>query len=706
MRSPTPRNHLVTRCELVTLLAYYTVLLPAVSFSEDTDSLVLEKREIHLRSTDQQEWSRFPAKPPGSSHRWKFKSNSNQVESTLTVRQVDVRQTWNVTLNSKRLGNLKKDQNDLTAVFPIPPRWILDGENELVISTNESRIADDITVGPLEIHSYPRKAYLKSSTLVVRVVDEAEMPVPCRITIVTPGKTLVPLGLSSNEKLAVRAGVVYTLTGQATIPLPQGDYQVFANRGFEYSRDSQFITTQPGQAQTINLKINRVVDTRGWISCDTHVHTVTHSGHGDCTIEERMITLAGENLEFPIATDHNKQIDYRSIARKLKANGFFTPQVGNEVTTAFGHFNAFPFAPGSDLPDPSQNDWQKLIPDILSKPNVKVAILNHARDIHAGYRPFAPENFNEATGQSLNGRPFLFNAMEVINSAAQQTDPFELFRDWLALTNRGHQVLPIGSSDSHDVNAFIVGQGRTYILCDDRDPGNLDSGQAIQNLLSGKLSVSCGLLAKLKVNRDCSAGDLVQHSDSYEVQCEMVGPHWLPGNKLELYRNGTKIRQQTVTIQPRTAGAHRTQVTWKLKNNGFDSFLTLLVSGPGIRHPSWPLAQPYQPTSPNWNPCVLGFTGAVYLDENGDGKFNSPYQTAQAVWKQSGGDLKTLCSVLANFDVATAIQAASLFQDDHRNLLSESNSKIWRAAEEPVRQGFTRFLTAWRLSEAAKIKKE
>ena len=90
------------------------------------------------------------------------------------------------------------------------------------------------------------------------------------------------------------------------------------------------------------LAIKREVETKGWVSSDTHVHTLTHSGHGDATDLERVITLAGEGIELPIITDHNKQIDLHAVALKAAVRKYFTPVVGNEVTTDFGHFNVFP----------------------------------------------------------------------------------------------------------------------------------------------------------------------------------------------------------------------------------------------------------------------------------------------------------------------------------------------------------------------------
>src|SRR5207253_629754 len=100
-------------------------------------------------------------------------------------------------------------------------------------------------------------------------------------------------------------------------------------------------------------------------------------------IAERMITLAGEGIELPIATDHNMHIDYEPHARRLGVREFFTPVIGNEVTTSVGHFNVFPVAAEARIPDFKQKEWSAIFDEIFSTPQARIAILNHARDLHS-----------------------------------------------------------------------------------------------------------------------------------------------------------------------------------------------------------------------------------------------------------------------------------------------------------------------------------
>ena len=120
--------------------------------------------------------------------------------------------------------------------------------------------------------------------------------IPGRITITNRQGTLLPLGTKSGNGLAIREGVVYTANGRADLEVAPGEYKITAGRGLEYSAPSAVLRISAGETAKRTLILERQVATENWIACDTHVHTVTYSGHGDCTIEERMATLAGEGL--------------------------------------------------------------------------------------------------------------------------------------------------------------------------------------------------------------------------------------------------------------------------------------------------------------------------------------------------------------------------------------------------------------------------
>jgi len=172
------------------------------------------------------------------------------------------------------------------------------------------------------------------SRLEVRVSDaDPGRTLPCRLTIVDSRGELAPLVVDPVMRLAVRPGVVYTPNGAADIGLSSGDYTVYATRGFEYGMDRREVTLGAGQVSRIDLSIRREVRTLGLVAADTHVHTLTFSGHGDATIDERAVTLAGEGIELPVITDHDHFTDLAPAAERMGVRSEFTPVVGDEVTT-------------------------------------------------------------------------------------------------------------------------------------------------------------------------------------------------------------------------------------------------------------------------------------------------------------------------------------------------------------------------------------
>ncbi len=580
--------------------------------------IVLEPGPRHLRIDGPREWSDFPETPEAAALELAFESPANRQPWTLRLRQQDVKQTWTVRLNNSELGRLEVDENDMVVYFRVPPGAVKRGANRLTIEQDLRRRAtpDDIRVGEIRLDDRPLEAVLGEGVVAVTVVERLSgEPIPARITVLNADGALQTVLPEDPEGLAVRAGTVYTGHGNAGFSLPRGDYTIYAGRGFEYSLAERKVSLQGNAAAIgVRLEIERQVPTRGWVASDTHVHTFTHSRHGDATIEERMVTIAGEGIELPVAADHNQHIDFEQSAREAGVRRWFTPIAGNEVTTPTGHFNVFPVDPASPPPDHRSPDWTVTLGNIHRTPKVKAVILNHARDLHSGVRPFDRSIFDPATGRSLDGRPFRFNAMETINSGATQTNILQLFQDWMALLKRGLRITPVGSSDSHDVARHFVGQGRTYIRVDDADPGRIDVEQAVYNFVQGRVMVSYGLLAELTVNGKYGPGETVPVlDDKLNVRVRVLGPDWVRADRVLLFQDGDVIQEARITPEDRKETGVLWSGGWSVPTPAKKSFLVAIALGPGVDGLYWRTAKPYQPDSPYWNPQVAGASGAVWL---------------------------------------------------------------------------------------------
>jgi hypothetical protein len=693
----------------VDFMPQYCFLIASLIFSAFTARLtgadtVLDSKLHHLRSGTVREWADFPVESEGPVLTVRFQAKASARECAMRLRQQDVKQNWRVTLNGKEIGKLAVDENDTVIFLPIPAGRLVDGENTLKIEA-AGKVSDDIRVGEVALDDRPVSELLNETTVELEVFEERlskRVSVPCRITVLTSDAALMTTGAKSSERLAVRPGVIYTADGKAKFGLPAGTYTIVAGRGFEYGVHQRRIKLKPGDQVRETLTIRREVPTGAYASCDTHIHTLTHSGHGDATESDRVLAIAGEGLELPIATEHNKHVDYHAAAVKDGVRSYFTPIVGNEVTTPVGHVNIFPVKPGGPVPDDKVKDWAGLFKEI-DRTRAQLRILNHPRDLHLGFRPFGPEHHIAITAENLDGWELRANAMEVINSGAQQTDVMQLVRDWFGLLNRGMNLTPIGASDSHDVSRYIVGQGRTYVRCKHDKPGEIDIDEAVKSFREGRVLVSCGLLTEIAVNDKYGPGDLVPPGE-LKVSVRVLGPAWTTAERVELYVNGALAREAAIK-DGKQAGV-KWAGEWTLPKPKHDLHLVAVATGPGVTELYWPVAKPYQPTNITVRKMVFGCTGAVWMDADGDGKPTSAFEYAKRIHREANGKTQEVFRALAGYDETVAVQAASLLRADGVSLSDPSVRDAARSAGSHVARGFAAYWEAWRASQVARREKK
>ncbi len=542
-------------------------------------SRLLDSTMHYLRNGDSKEWAVFPTTVNDRQLTLQFELSGPRDNLTLSLRQFDVKQDWRILINDHDVGGLIEDEKDMITYFDLPATVVRNGTNKLEIKA-ANNTPDDIRIGNIKLYSRSLQEVLSDATIKLTVIDGASrITIPSRITITDDKGILQTVTVSETKNIAVRPGYVYTSTGTASISLPAGRYTLYAGRGFEYSVDSVQVELKPGDNLIHTFQIKREVETAGWVSSDTHVHTFTYSRHGDATIEERAITIAGEGIELPIMTDHNQNIDLSTSAKSTGVSKYFTPVTGNELTTKVGHFNVFKTDGQQPAISAKAENWNEIISNINNKNNHLAVILNHARDIHNGFRPFDPSHHLSSAGLSTLGWAFPANAMEVINSGSQQSNIMTLFNDWFGMINHGHYLTPVGSSDSHDVSRFTVGQGRTYIKSNDDDVSRIDVANAINNFTNGKVLVSLGLLTKLTVGGSFGPGDLCPRSKSTNVSVEVWGPSWSDAERVTLYMNGVKLEGERNLNSK--AGGLKWRGQWTISLPKHDVFLVAIAEGNG-----------------------------------------------------------------------------------------------------------------------------
>jgi hypothetical protein len=375
---------------------------------------------------------------------------------------------------------------------------------------------------------------------------------------------------------------------------------------------------------------------------------------------------------------------------------YFTPVAGDEVTTPVGHFNVFPFSVNDTVPRYTVKTWHELSESLPSKDSA-VIILNHGRDLHNKFRPFDTARHISIAGINVDTWTLPANAMEVINSGALQHDPFQLIEDWFGLLNRGYSVTPVGASDSHDVSRYLVGQARTYIRAQDDHPSKPDISEIINNFRQGKVMVSFGLLPKVIANTKFQVGELVPTNKQIVLDVDVQGPGWITAERVSLYANGKKIEEKKITNGSGTGTKWKGK--WTVRGRKHDVFLVVIAEGNGSHLPFWPIVKPYQPVSTSWKPYTIGISGAIWIDNDGDGKPTPAFVYAKKLVESFGKDLKQLFRELRDYDEAVAIQVASLLHDKGVDLSASTVASALGVATSSTREGFSRFFQALKKSK-------
>ena len=660
--------------------------------------VVITDRMHHLRLGEAREWSDFPAQAEGPALVLAFDAPATAGERTLRLRHRDVKAGWRVRLNGVEVARIPADEADTIAYWAVAPGTVTPGRNELRVDgvAPAADTSDDILIGDIRLIDRPRRDVLAEATIDVSIGEgPSNVPIPGRITVADAGGALVSLGNASGDGLAVRPGVVYSRTGSVRLSLPAGRYVIYAGRGFEYGVDRVQVDVARGQTVSRRLTLRREVDTDGWAAMDTHVHTATFARHGDASIEERMLTLAGEGIELPVSSEHNTRVDFEAQAVAAGVRGAFTPILGTEVTTAaLGHFNVFPVPEAGDAIDHRSADWTRLGESIAALSPRPVIVLNHGRDVHGGFRPLGPTRHLGVAGEDLDGWSLPATAMEIVNSGAVMSDALALTHDWMGFLNRGIRLAPIGSSDSHDVARYIVGQGRTYVPCPDARPDAIDRACVVDAVQRGRVQVAYGLLAAIAVNGR-GPGELVRPGRELAVRLRVSGPGWTRARRLALYANGALVREEA--IHGGEAAGVKVDRTWRLPAPAHDLHLVAVATGPGVTAPYWPTAKPYQPTSPDFTPYVLGVSGAVFVDADASGAFDSALTYARRAVAVSS-DPRQLASRLGRYDAAVATQAASLLRARDAAGFDATLGAVIAAAPAHVADALRAYRDAWRAS--------
>ena len=403
-----------------------------------------------------------------------------------------------------------------------------------------------------------------ASKINFKITKENGDDTPCKIQFIGLEGTKDP-DLGPVDRAHGCKNQYHSETGDFSVALDPGSYRIVVTRGIEFDHFAKEIKLQPEQTISIETKLKRSVKTVGWVSTDFHNHS-TPSGDNVCGINDRVINLAAEHIEFAPTTEHNRVYDWQPHIEELKLTKEISTIPGMELTGSGAHINAFPLTPMPYLQDNGAPRWVK-------DPRVNAINLRdhhgHKKNrwIHINH-PDMVDNFNDRNkdGQidgGYEGIVSLIDAIETQNyrdSDILARAPFRITRRasreqvsiirefvWLQMLNQGRKVWGIAVSDAHTVFGNGVGGWRTYIPSSTDEPQNIDWEEISRRAKAGQMMLTTGPFLEVETEDGTLPGGLARANDSIKVKVRVQCSSWIDINRVQVLLNGRQSSQHNYT---------------------------------------------------------------------------------------------------------------------------------------------------------------
>jgi hypothetical protein len=432
---------------------------------------------------------------------------------------------------------------------------------------------------------------------------------------------------------------VTTADGVVDVALAQGTYEVTASRGPEYTLAQAALTLAAGDRGELRLSPRRVVDTRGYLACDFHQHTLL-SADAPVAARDRVIANAAEGVEVAVATEHNVVADFEPIVRALHLERDLVSIPGDELTSdasrhAWGHANAWPMAfdAGKDRggAPPVRDVPPRAIIDELrrSEPADFVFQINHPRSAANGYFDLLAFRGDKGSGTDpdYDGR---FDAIEVWNGRNVEARA-KVLQDFLALLWTRHPVTPTADTDTHGIVGQEAGYPRTYVRV--ADDGHIEAWDAArtEDVVRGVKTLRDVVLTNgpmLRVTANGSPIGGVARGRVVRVKVHVESAPWVVVDRVQLLRASARGSGEGADVPiretPLTSGAIGADVSFTVPAAADDAFV-VVASG---QAPMIPVLAPVgdaggssgTDTDADIAPIrPWAMTGPVWIDASGKG---------------------------------------------------------------------------------------
>lgn len=468
---------------------------------------------------------------------------------------------------------------------PIADAWIRSGDfapNQVIARTDDRGEATlwlsgelarlSVTAVGHDAAAFPEARVGESPLLVTlsapsrvqaKITDGEGRPIACKVEFIGRDGTESPGFGHDSEAYAVK-NLRYAPDGTFDQKINPGDYDVIVSHGIEYDAYFGRIKVEAGKTTTLEAKLPRTVDTKGWVSTDFHSHA---SPSGDNTSSQlgRVLNLLAEHIEYAPCTEHNRIDTYLPHFETLHVNGRMATASGMELTGSplpLNHQNAFPLVmtPGKQDHGAPQTDndpvaqisrlalWDARSEKLVQQNHPDLGWLYDDADGNSspdeGFRgmiEFQDVIEIHMTHRLLKMEPFFESEGKLHNNVAF---------NWLQFLNQGIRTPAVHNTDAH-YNFHGSGGIRNYVRSRTDDPAEVQTIDIIHESEAGHITLTNGPFLEVRAtagDQEAIPGDDMAAAEGeialhVRVQC----PNWLDIDRVQVLVNGRAVETYNFT---------------------------------------------------------------------------------------------------------------------------------------------------------------
>lgn len=474
-----------------------------------------------------------------------------------------------------------------------------------------------------------RHALHDSGILSYEVRDaQTQKPIPAKLTFIgirgTADPALSPGDVGRPEGDAIAAyNRVMSSTGLGALHVPAGHYDIYVSRGLEWDSVRLSDVVIGSTPATIRTELHHVLDTRGWISADFHVHSAC-SPDSRVSLRDRVYEFLSDGIDMIVATDHNVVCDYAPYIQELGAESQLLSALGDEITTAgWGHYGLFPMPQqlnraGHGAVHVAGRNADEIFAHARAEHPRALLTIHHPRiDAEIGY--FNLAGFDSTLDRATReGFSFDFDALEVLNGYqdAERKHIDRAIHDWLSLLNFGHLITATGNSDTHHLNYNIGGYPRNYVRVTDDSPLKATPEEVAGSVRSHHSFFTTGPFIRMDID-GADIGDLAPPRRAQPMlSVEVSAAPWVSVSRLILYINGREAMRLPIPPSQKPTRLVR-QIPLNLPPSQ-DAYVVVRVDGDQV-------LAPIVGDRSRFDVRPLLLTNPIFLDMNRNGRFDPQY---------------------------------------------------------------------------------